>query len=387
MVHSIWQAAKGESSAFHPLFFQIRCSKTHEGPHQDEPEPDDHAQRMACQLHTPDPLARSFHQSAPLIYHLQCRGKLPGDDRHRREQEEHVSAQVEPFEEPRSEIGCIDIERFVEPLFGELFGPGLQQGKQLGKGRRVDVPTVRAVFLGHVDKGGTRLDVTGIVGPDDGQLIDPGQGGKGRVLGELRRERELTDRPRGRPHVTRHPPGDDVPSDQVQADLQRSMRFRGKVRVVMPRRRKDGVGDQETESRPRRRAFDKDPVEDVALVGKVPDVSGRFRSEVELGRRICCMVDGVPSDSKAAEIFGEGQISQSVYQRTGDCNMEGPANLRYDDADKDADVHGRVVEELANRRALLFDLDTSSSFGRSRRRARARYDCRICRRGRSRCGV
>lgn len=67
--------------------------------------------------------------------------------------------------------------------------------------------------------------------------------------------------------------------------------------------------------------------------------------------------------------------------------MEGPANLRYDDADEDADVHGRVVEELANRRALLFNLYTSSSFGRGRHRARARCDCRIRRRGRSRCGV
>lgn len=225
-----------------------------------------------------------------------------------------MSAQVEPFEKPRSEIGRVDVERFVEPLFGELFGPGLQQGKQLGKGRRVDVPAVRAVFLGHVDKGGTGLDVTGIIGPNNRQLIDPGQGGKGRVLGELRRERELADCARGRPHVTRHPPGDDVPSDQVQADLERSMGFRGEVRVVMPRRRKDGVGDKETEGRPCRRPLDKDPVENVALVGKVPDVSGRFRSEVELRGRICCMIDGVPSDSEAATSFSEGQISQSTSE-------------------------------------------------------------------------
>lgn len=269
---------------------------------------------MACQLHTPDPLARSFHQRAPLIYHLQCRGELPGDDRHRREQEEHVSAQIEPFEEPRSEIGRVDVERFVEPLFGELFGPGFQQGKQFGKGRRVDVPTVRAVFLGHVDKGGTRLDVAGIIGPNDRQLIDSGQGGKRRVLGELRRERELADCARGRPHVTRHPPGDDVPSDQVQADLERPMGFRGEVRVMVPRRRKDGVGDKETEGRPRRRPLDEDAVEDVALVGKVPDVSGRFRSEVELRGRICCMIDGVPSDSKAEARRGEKRISQSASE-------------------------------------------------------------------------
>lgn len=65
----------------------------------------------------------------------------------------------------------------------------------------------------------------------------------------------------------------------------------------------------------------------------------------------------------------------------------GPADLRYDDADKDDDMYSRVVQELANRRALFFDLNTSPSFGRGRRRARARCDCRICRRGRSRCGI
>lgn len=84
--------------------------------------------------------------------------------------------------------------------------------------------------------------------------------------------------------------------------------------MVVPRRRKNGVGDQETESRPRRRAFDKDPVENVALVGKVPDVSGRFRSEVELRGRIGRMIDGVPSDPEAATSGGEGQISRTVIE-------------------------------------------------------------------------
>jgi len=123
-----------------------------------------------------------------------------------------VPAQVEPFKEPRSDVGPFHRRGLVKTFFGELLRLGFEQGKELGKGRRVDVSAIRAEFLRHVDKCTTGLNIPSIIRSHNGKLVDPGKAREGRVLRELGGEGELTHCPRCRSYVARHPSGDHVPS-------------------------------------------------------------------------------------------------------------------------------------------------------------------------------
>jgi len=76
------------------------------------------------------------------------------------------------------------------------------------------------------------------------------------------------------------------------------------------------VRDQEPKGRPRRRAFHKDSVEYVSLVGKVPNVRGSFRPEIEFRRRVGCVIDGIPGDS-ATEDKERSVDSESVSDDDG----------------------------------------------------------------------